>query len=122
MGPSHWSKKTLVWSRCAAETHLCVLQRLQEEAQWLMVVEYVRALMQKRLVCRSADERRKLTQQMVRDDQLFREILHGLVSIIETRHGHAYLTFTQAIVVPRSFSLILVCVRFDVTTRVTDAM
>ncbi|XP_035499024.1 exocyst complex component 3-like protein isoform X1 [Scophthalmus maximus] len=53
-------------------------ERLQEEAQWLMVVEYVRALMQKRLVCRSADERRKLTQQMVRDDQLFREILHGL--------------------------------------------
>ncbi|AWP07934.1 putative exocyst complex component 3-like protein [Scophthalmus maximus] len=53
-------------------------ERLQEEAQWLMVVEYIRALMQKRLVCRSADERRKLTQQMVRDDQLFREILHGL--------------------------------------------
>ncbi|XP_058500432.1 exocyst complex component 3-like protein [Solea solea] len=53
-------------------------QRLQEEAQWLMVVEYVRALMQKRLVCRSADERRQLAQQMVQDEQLLREVLHGL--------------------------------------------
>ncbi|XP_078114117.1 exocyst complex component 3-like protein isoform X1 [Sander vitreus] len=53
-------------------------QRLQEEAQWLMVVEYVRALMQKRLVCRSAEERRQLAQQMVQDDQQFREILHSL--------------------------------------------
>ncbi|XP_026222381.1 exocyst complex component 3-like protein [Anabas testudineus] len=53
-------------------------QRLQEEAQWLMVVEYVRALMQKRLVCRSAEERRQLAQQMVQDEQLFREIFHGL--------------------------------------------
>ncbi|XP_018559184.1 exocyst complex component 3-like protein isoform X1 [Lates calcarifer] len=53
-------------------------QRLQEEAQWLMVVEYVRALMQKRLVCRSAEERRQLAQQMVQDDQLYREIFHGL--------------------------------------------
>ncbi|XP_039989564.1 exocyst complex component 3-like protein [Xiphias gladius] len=53
-------------------------QRLQEEAQWLMVVEYVRALMQKRLVCRSSEERRQLAQQMVEDDQLFREIFHGL--------------------------------------------
>uniref|UniRef100_A0A3Q3LZJ7 Exocyst complex component 3-like 1 n=1 Tax=Mastacembelus armatus TaxID=205130 RepID=A0A3Q3LZJ7_9TELE len=45
----------------------------QEEAQWLMVVEYVRALMQKRTVCRSAEERRQLAQQMLQDDQLFRE-------------------------------------------------
>ncbi|KAM9815438.1 exocyst complex component 3-like protein isoform X3 [Syngnathus typhle] len=53
-------------------------QRLQEEAQWLTVVEYVKALMQKRLVCRSAEERRKLTQQMVKDDQQFQEIFHGV--------------------------------------------
>ncbi|XP_076588245.1 exocyst complex component 3-like protein [Chaetodon auriga] len=53
-------------------------QRLQEEAQWLMVVEYVRALMQKRLVCRSAEDRRQLSQQMVQDDQQFRDIFHGL--------------------------------------------
>lgn len=45
-----------------------------------MVVEYVRALMQKRMVCRSAEERRQLAQQMVQDDQQFREIFHGLVS------------------------------------------
>ncbi|CAJ1057048.1 exocyst complex component 3-like protein [Xyrichtys novacula] len=53
-------------------------QRLQEEAQWLMVVEYVRALMQKRLVCRSTEERKQLAQQMVQDEQHFREIFHGL--------------------------------------------
>ncbi|XP_037306710.1 exocyst complex component 3-like protein [Pungitius pungitius] len=53
-------------------------QRLQEEAQWLTVVEYVRALMHKRLVCRSAEERRQLAQQMVQDDARFREVLHGL--------------------------------------------
>ncbi|XP_028304573.1 exocyst complex component 3-like protein isoform X2 [Gouania willdenowi] len=53
-------------------------QRLQEEAQWLMVVEYVRALMQKKLVCRSGEERRLLAQQMLQDDQLFREIFHNM--------------------------------------------
>lgn len=56
-----------------------ILQRLQEEAQWLMVVEYVRALMQKKLVCRSGEERRQLAQQMVQDDQQFRELFHSLV-------------------------------------------
>ncbi|XP_061878355.1 exocyst complex component 3-like protein isoform X3 [Entelurus aequoreus] len=55
-------------------------QRLQEEAQWLMVVEYVKALMQKRLLCRSADERRKFAQQMVKDDQQFRQLFLGLES------------------------------------------
>ena len=59
-----------------------------------MVVEYVRALMQKRLVCRSAEERRQLAQQMVDDDQLFREIFNGLVRIINMKHHHSYLTFT----------------------------
>lgn len=44
-----------------------------------MVVEYVRALMQKKLVCRSGEERRQLAQQMVQDDQQFRELFHGLV-------------------------------------------
>ncbi|XP_069570442.1 exocyst complex component 3-like protein [Brachyistius frenatus] len=53
-------------------------QRLQEEAQWLMVVEYVRALMQKKLVCRGGEERRQLAQRMLQDDQLFREIFHSL--------------------------------------------
>ncbi|KAM7396310.1 hypothetical protein PAMP_019359 [Pampus punctatissimus] len=53
-------------------------QRLQEEAQWLMVVEYVRALMQKKLVCRSAEERKQFAHQIVQDDQQFREIFHGL--------------------------------------------
>lgn len=53
-------------------------QRLQEEAQWLTVVEYVRALVQKRLVCRSLDERQQLSQRMALDDQQFRELFHGL--------------------------------------------
>uniref|UniRef100_A0A1A7X233 Exocyst complex component 3-like 1 n=3 Tax=Iconisemion striatum TaxID=60296 RepID=A0A1A7X233_9TELE len=53
-------------------------QRLQEEAQWLMVVEYVRALMQKKLVCRSGEERKQLAQQMLQDDQLLREVFHSL--------------------------------------------
>lgn len=56
-----------------------LLQRLQEEARWLMVVEYVRALMQKRLVCRNAKDRTQLAQQMIQDDQQFRELFHGLV-------------------------------------------
>jgi len=69
---------------------LC-LQRLQEEAQWLMVVEYVRALMQKRLVCRSSEDRRQLAQQMLQDDQLFREIFHSLVTtLIHYRYLHDY--------------------------------
>ncbi|KAM4733730.1 exocyst complex component 3-like protein isoform 2-T2 [Anableps anableps] len=55
-------------------------ERLQEEAQWLMVVEYVRALMQKKLVCRSSEERRQLAQQMLLDDQLLREVFHSLES------------------------------------------
>lgn len=55
------------------------MQRLQEETQWLIVVEYVRALMQKRLVCRNGEDRRQLAQQMIQDDQQFRELFHGLV-------------------------------------------
>ncbi|XP_076025534.1 exocyst complex component 3-like protein isoform X2 [Genypterus blacodes] len=65
------------------ETHLELYSRVrtpcrQEESQWLMVVEYVRALMQKRLVCRSADERKHLGHQMVQDGQQLREIFHCL--------------------------------------------
>lgn len=44
-----------------------------------MVAEYVRALMQKRLVCRNGMDRRQLAQQMVQDDQQFRELFNGLV-------------------------------------------
>ncbi|KAF3854246.1 hypothetical protein F7725_022301 [Dissostichus mawsoni] len=61
-------------------------ERLQEEAQWLLVVEYVRALMQKKLVCRGAEERRQLAQQVVQDNQQFREILHGLVSGLAAKY------------------------------------
>ncbi|KAL7862659.1 hypothetical protein SRHO_G00116430 [Serrasalmus rhombeus] len=48
-------------------------QRLQEESQRLTVVEYVRALMQKKLICRSEEERQQLAQQMAQDAQQLRE-------------------------------------------------
>ncbi|MCJ8734402.1 hypothetical protein PDJAM_G00234830 [Pangasius djambal] len=48
-------------------------ERLQEECQWLTVVEYVRALMQKKLICRNDEERQLLAQQMVQDAQQLRE-------------------------------------------------
>ncbi|TNN35700.1 Exocyst complex component 3-like protein [Liparis tanakae] len=41
--------------------------------------------MKKRVVCRSAEERRQLGQQMVQDDQRFREVLHGPVSALAAR-------------------------------------
>lgn len=46
-----------------------------------MVVEYVRALMQKKLVCRNSEERRQMAQQMLQDDQRLREVFHSLVRI-----------------------------------------
>ncbi|CAL8293078.1 unnamed protein product [Boreogadus saida] len=53
-------------------------QRLQEEAQWMLVVEYVRALMHKRTVCRSAGERLQLAQRIAQDDLQLRELFTGL--------------------------------------------
>ncbi|XP_076878321.1 exocyst complex component 3-like protein isoform X2 [Brachyhypopomus gauderio] len=51
-------------------------QRLREESLWLAVVEYVRALMQKRLICRSEEDRQHTAQQMTQDalqlDECFR--------------------------------------------------
>lgn len=55
------------------------VQRLQEECQWLTVVEYVRALMQKKLICRSDEERQLLAQQMVQDAQQLREHFQSMV-------------------------------------------
>lgn len=52
-----------------ARAHSPCRERLQEECQWLTVVEYVRALMQKKLICRSDEERQLLAQQMVQDAQ-----------------------------------------------------
>ncbi|TSQ92641.1 Exocyst complex component 3-like protein [Bagarius yarrelli] len=54
-------------------THSPCRERLQEECQWLTVVEYVRALMQKKLICRSDEERQLLAQQMVQDAQQLRD-------------------------------------------------
>uniref|UniRef100_A0A4W4GDS0 Exocyst complex component 3-like protein n=1 Tax=Electrophorus electricus TaxID=8005 RepID=A0A4W4GDS0_ELEEL len=52
-------------------------QRLQEEALWLTVVEYVRALMQKRLICRSEEEREHAALQMTQDAQQLGEHLRN---------------------------------------------
>ncbi|XP_022539563.2 exocyst complex component 3-like protein isoform X1 [Astyanax mexicanus] len=67
---------------CGVLEHHCELysrvrspcrQRLQEECQRLTVVEYVRALMQKKLICRSDEDRQQLAQQMVQDAQQLKE-------------------------------------------------
>lgn len=63
------------------------LQRLKEECQWLTVVEYVRALMQKRLVCRSNDERNQLAQRMSQDAQQLRDHLQSMVNT----HLHSFI-------------------------------
>ncbi|XP_010882374.2 exocyst complex component 3-like protein isoform X2 [Esox lucius] len=56
-------------------------QRLQEECQWLTVVEYVRVLMQKRLVCRNAEERSRLAQRIALDAQYLRDFFQGLEEV-----------------------------------------
>uniref|UniRef100_A0A8C9VPX1 Exocyst complex component 3-like 1 n=1 Tax=Scleropages formosus TaxID=113540 RepID=A0A8C9VPX1_SCLFO len=53
-------------------------QRLQEECQWLIVVEYVQALMQKRLVCKGVAERVQVGQRITQDAQLLRDLFQGL--------------------------------------------
>ncbi|KAI2648445.1 Exocyst complex component 3-like protein [Labeo rohita] len=53
-------------------------QRLKEECQWLTVVEYVRTLMQKRVVCRNNDERNQLAQRMTQDAQQLRDHLQSM--------------------------------------------
>uniref|UniRef100_A0A8C1T8L9 Exocyst complex component 3-like protein n=1 Tax=Cyprinus carpio TaxID=7962 RepID=A0A8C1T8L9_CYPCA len=53
-------------------------QRLKEECQWLTVVEYVRTLMQKRVVCRNSDERNQLAQRMTQDAQQLRDHLQSM--------------------------------------------
>nr|XP_023673022.1 exocyst complex component 3-like protein isoform X1 [Paramormyrops kingsleyae] len=53
-------------------------QRLQEECQRLVVVEYVRALMQRRLVCRGAGERHQVAERIVQDAQLLRDVFQDM--------------------------------------------
>ncbi|XP_035251887.1 exocyst complex component 3-like protein [Anguilla anguilla] len=52
-------------------------QLLQEECEWVVVVEYARALMQKKMVCRGAEERSLLAQRMIQDTQQLRELFQG---------------------------------------------
>ncbi|KAJ8343896.1 hypothetical protein SKAU_G00312250 [Synaphobranchus kaupii] len=53
-------------------------QLLQEECEWVVVVEYTRALMQKRMVCRGAEERSQLAQHMTQDTLQLRELFQGV--------------------------------------------
>ncbi|XP_067091000.1 exocyst complex component 3-like protein [Osmerus mordax] len=53
-------------------------ERLLEESQRLAVVEYVRVFMQKRLVCRSSEERQKLAQRISLDAQHLRDMYQRL--------------------------------------------
>ncbi|KAJ8248834.1 hypothetical protein GJAV_G00228240 [Gymnothorax javanicus] len=52
-------------------------QLLQEECEWVVVVEYARALMQKRMVCRGVEERSLLGQRIIEDTQQLRELFQG---------------------------------------------
>ncbi|XP_028666023.1 exocyst complex component 3-like protein isoform X2 [Erpetoichthys calabaricus] len=51
-------------------------QVLVTEVQWSLVVEYVRAFMQKRMVCRSAEERSQLSDRMSHDALQIKELFH----------------------------------------------
>ncbi|KAG5839795.1 hypothetical protein ANANG_G00208780, partial [Anguilla anguilla] len=63
-------------ARPPASSSLCP-QLLQEECEWVVVVEYARALMQKKMVCRGAEERSLLAQRMIQDTQQLRELFQG---------------------------------------------
>ncbi|XP_036391446.1 exocyst complex component 3-like protein [Megalops cyprinoides] len=52
-------------------------QRLQEECQRLVVVEYARALMQKRAVCRGFEDRSQLARRVAADGQQLRDVFQG---------------------------------------------
>lgn len=75
------------WSSVSPTSHPApFLQRLQEESQWLAVVEYVRALMQKRIVCRNIEERLQLAERMSQDAQQLRDVFQSTVSRMYWSH------------------------------------
>ncbi|XP_028842473.1 exocyst complex component 3-like protein isoform X2 [Denticeps clupeoides] len=87
MSPSWLAQDHVTRKICTVLEHHCELysrvrppcrQRLQEECQWLVVVEYIRVLMQKKLVCRCADEREQLAQRMTMDVQQLRDVFQGM--------------------------------------------
>lgn len=55
------------------------LQLLLAEAERTVVLQYLRALMQGRLVCRGADERIQAAQRLQNDAAQLRELFLGLV-------------------------------------------
>ncbi|MBN3298221.1 EX3L1 protein, partial [Amia calva] len=65
---------------------------LRVESQWVLVVEYVRALMQKRMVCRSAEERGKLANRMAQDALQLQELFQTTVKRDNSIHSTETLT------------------------------
>ncbi|XP_015223423.2 exocyst complex component 3-like protein isoform X1 [Lepisosteus oculatus] len=90
----------LMDSLCGAvEQHCNLYSRAREpcqkqlvtESQWALVVEYVRALMQKRMVCRSAEERGHLAERMVQDAQQLQELFLIMAGNEESGSGQRQL-------------------------------
>ncbi|MBN3315188.1 EX3L1 protein, partial [Atractosteus spatula] len=90
----------LMDSLCGAvEQHCNLYSRAREpcqkqlvtESQWALVVEYVRALMQKRMVCRSAEERGQLAERMVQDAQQLQELFLIMAGNEESGSGQRQL-------------------------------
>lgn len=72
------------WGRGAADGNLYsnwlpVLQLLLAEAERTVVLQYLRALMQGRLVCRGADERTQAAERLGHDAAQLKELFLGLV-------------------------------------------
>ncbi|MBN3288102.1 EX3L1 protein, partial [Polyodon spathula] len=53
-------------------------QFLVLESQWALVVEYVRTLMQKPMVCRNSEERSRLSDRMAQDALQLRDLFHRM--------------------------------------------
>lgn len=56
-------------------------QLLLAEAERTVVLQYLRALMQGRLVCRGADERTRAAERLQHDAAQLRELFLGLVRV-----------------------------------------
>lgn len=74
---------------------MCFPQRLTAEAHRRVVVEYLRAVMQKRISFRNAEERKEGAEKMVREAEQLRFLFRKLSSVSEPQllspRGHKIL-------------------------------